>query len=250
VYLGIALTFITIAIPLQLEAGYVTAAWSVEAAVLMWTGLAARDVRVRRFGFALLFLAALRALFIDLTQGPGPGALLLLNPRMLSGASVIVAAYLSAWYLRIHRVVRAPDEEPIPLFLIVLANVLTLLFVSVDLYQWIGQNTPGGLGINGAQQLSLSLFWLLYAFGAVSIGIWQKNRPLRLLGMGLLLLSIVKAFLFDLSSLQQPYRIVSFLVLGIILLGVSLLYTRFEERLRASESSMPTETGPETQSRP
>jgi uncharacterized membrane protein len=50
--------------------------------------------------------------------------------------------------------------------------------------------------------------------------------------MGLLYLAIGKVFIFDLSFLQQPYRIVSFFGLGLILLLVSLLYTRFEERLK------------------
>ena len=50
--------------------------------------------------------------------------------------------------------------------------------------------------------------------------------------MGLLYLSIVKVFVFDLGFLQQPYRIISFFALGVILLMVSLLYTRFEGRLK------------------
>jgi uncharacterized membrane protein len=50
--------------------------------------------------------------------------------------------------------------------------------------------------------------------------------------MGLLYLSIAKVFIFDLSFLQELHRIISFLGLGIILLLVSLLYTRFERQLR------------------
>jgi len=50
--------------------------------------------------------------------------------------------------------------------------------------------------------------------------------------MGLLYLSVLKVFIFDLSFLEQPYRIVSFFGLGLLLLLVSLLYTRFEGRLK------------------
>jgi len=66
----------------------------------------------------------------------------------------------------------------------------------------------------------------------LSVGIWKRLRALRLFAMGLLYLSILKVFLFDLRFLETPYRIASFLGLGLILLLVSLLYTRFEERLR------------------
>ena len=42
-----------------------------------------------------------------------------------------------------------------------------------------------------------------------------------------------KVFLFDLSSLEKLYRIISFIVLGAILLAVSFLYQRY--RLRMAE---------------
>jgi uncharacterized membrane protein len=51
--------------------------------------------------------------------------------------------------------------------------------------------------------------------------------------MALLLLSltILKVFLFDLSSLEKLYRIISFIVLGAILLAVSFLYQRYRQRV-------------------
>ena len=50
--------------------------------------------------------------------------------------------------------------------------------------------------------------------------------PLLLLGV-----TIVKVFLVDLSSLDQIYRVISFVVLGAILLAVSFLYQRAQKRL-------------------
>jgi uncharacterized membrane protein len=51
--------------------------------------------------------------------------------------------------------------------------------------------------------------------------------------MALLLLglTIFKVFLFDLSSLEKLYRIISFIVLGAILLAVSFLYQRYRQRM-------------------
>ena len=68
--------------------------------------------------------------------------------------------------------------------------------------------------------------------GQFSVGIWRRLKPARLYAIGLLYFAILKVFLFDLAFLVQPYRIVSFFGLGLILLLVSLLYTRFEGRLR------------------
>jgi len=227
-YLGLALTFLTIAIPLQLKAGYITLAWAVESVVLVWSGLAAGERRMRWYGVALLAVTAAKALFLD-TRSPAEFHLLL-NQRMLSGASVVAAAYVSAWLLWRRRDAVTADERCLPAILALLANAFTLVFLSLDLWDYFGRGEA--LALRGsAQQLSLSIFWSIYALAMMSVGIWRRIRPVRLFAMGLLYVSIFKVFLFDLRFLEQPYRIVSFFGLGVILLVVSLLYTRFEGRL-------------------
>ena len=50
---------------------------------------------------------------------------------------------------------------------------------------------------------------------------------MRLSGLSLFLVCILKLFLYDLRQLETFYRIVSFIVLGLILVSVSWIYTRF-----------------------
>jgi uncharacterized membrane protein len=51
----------------------------------------------------------------------------------------------------------------------------------------------------------------------------------------LLAATTVKVFLLDLSELDQVYRIVSFIVLGLVLLGVSFLYQQRQRRANEGE---------------
>jgi uncharacterized membrane protein len=51
--------------------------------------------------------------------------------------------------------------------------------------------------------------------------------------LALLLLCILKLFLYDLRTLETLYRILSFITLGLILLGISWVYTRFRDHLKA-----------------
>jgi uncharacterized membrane protein len=60
-----------------------------------------------------------------------------------------------------------------------------------------------------------------------------RERALRLQGLALLLLCILKLFIYDLRNPETLYRILSFITLGLILLGVSWVYTRFRDRLKA-----------------
>jgi uncharacterized membrane protein len=106
----------------------------------------------------------------------------------------------------------------------VLVSALALAFwlaVSVELVHYIN---------NSAAQLIFSL-WTLFFAAAVFTGhgAW---RILRKMGLGLLVFAIVKVFLYDSSALEIAYRIVSFLVLGVILLSVSFFYQRNREKIK------------------
>jgi uncharacterized membrane protein len=91
---------------------------------------------------------------------------------------------------------------------------------------------PGRLAdLKLAQQLSISVVWTVYGGGMLTFGIARRSRLLRLMGLLLLCLTIFKVFLFDLSSLERLYRIISFIVLGLILLAVSFLYQRYRQRV-------------------
>jgi uncharacterized membrane protein len=70
--------------------------------------------------------------------------------------------------------------------------------------------------------------------GAASLvaGFVLRERTLRLAGLALFLFCVLKLFLFDLNSLDTFNRIVSFIVLGLLLLGASWIYTRFREQIR------------------
>lgn len=238
-YLGLSITFLTIAVPLQLHASWITLAWSVEAAVLVWTSTRLRQPRVRDAGLALLALAALKTLAWDLGSQPEPFRFVA-NPRMLGGISVALAAGACAFFLR--RDDAESRKDTLVAALVVVANGFALLFASMDLWDLVGGMWPAA-GRESAQQLGLSLFWTGYALAAVVVGIWRGARPARLFGIGLLYLAVAKVFLFDLSWLEQPYRIVSFLVLGIILLLVSLLYTRLEGRREGGGRPRPLSGG-------
>jgi uncharacterized membrane protein len=229
-YLGLAVGFLTIAIPLQVEAAWITIAWAAEAAAVVWAGAAAKSRAMRMFGVAVLALAASRALFIDVVPDAVPFDFLF-NRRTLAGATLIAAAYLAAWLVWKDRDDEDEVEKAIAGGLIVAANACTLAFVSRDLWQ---QFANAQTGLVSAPQLALSMFWAAYGLAAICVGIWSRQRMVRLFSMGLLYVSIFKVFLYDLRNLETPYRIASFFTLGVIFLLVSYLYTRFEERIRAA----------------
>jgi len=82
--------------------------------------------------------------------------------------------------------------------------------------------------------VSTVLTWLMVYGGAMLLyGHARGQRLLRLMALLLLTAATVKVFFFDLAALEQFYRIVSFLVLGAILLAVSFLYQQKQRAPKA-----------------
>jgi uncharacterized membrane protein len=77
----------------------------------------------------------------------------------------------------------------------------------------------------------LTVAWGIQGLGLLFAGFPLRERPMRLAGLALLLVCVLKLFLFDLRNLDMPFRVLSFVVLGVILIGVSFFYSRYRERI-------------------
>jgi uncharacterized membrane protein len=88
------------------------------------------------------------------------------------------------------------------------------------LHHWAG--TPWGEGMlhSTLVQTVLTVFWTVLSVGAMALAARGGRRVLWLTGAGLLGVVVVKLFFFDLGNLRGLERIVAFLVVGLLLLGV------------------------------
>ena len=101
------------------------------------------------------------------------------------------------------------------------ASGLVLLFVLSA--NWTRYQDGG----NGwTTQVGLSVLWTLYAAAALGWGFLRSRPRVRYAALALFGLTVLKVFYVDLSAVRTAYRILSFLVLGVVLLGVSFLYQK------------------------
>jgi uncharacterized membrane protein len=87
----------------------------------------------------------------------------------------------------------------------------------------------------------VSATWLVLALALVAAGIRIPDKALRLAGLVLLTATILKVFLLDAAELQGVLRILSFLGLGVALIGMGKLYGTV---LRAERKVLDAEAGP------
>ncbi len=230
---GLALTFVTLVIPVQLDGKWMTMAWAIEGAILIWIGFRAQASYLRWTGLAL-FAVVVSRLVLFPVDGVQP---LLLNQRFGLFAVVIGCFAATLWRSCSHNT-QLDEEERMAFGMVGLcANILTLWALSCEVWDYWGPSgSEDGRRSDLAQQLGLSLLWTAYATGLVAAGVRWANKSLRWQGLALLGLVAGKVFMYDLSSLEAIYRIVSFMVLGLLLLGVSFFYQRTAPRPLVKEA--------------
>lgn len=79
---------------------------------------------------------------------------------------------------------------------------------------------------------SVSVWWALYAVGLVIAGFWRKLAAARYAGLALLAAAGVKMVIFDLAHVPQLARIASFIILGLLMLGVAAGYAKAAAKLK------------------
>ena len=83
--LGLALVFLTIAIPVQFGGPWVTIAWAVQAVVLVWLSFFHKMHQLRWAGMAVFALIAFRLVVFDFTHPRLAGSLFWRRPLVLAG---------------------------------------------------------------------------------------------------------------------------------------------------------------------
>jgi uncharacterized membrane protein len=75
----------------------------------------------------------------------------------------------------------------------------------------------------------------VFAAGLLAVGFWRRSAAVRWQGLGLLVFTIAKVFLYDVRDLSAGYRVMSFLGLGALLMAVSFAYQRDLLKLHAAD---------------
>ncbi|MBT8458488.1 MAG: DUF2339 domain-containing protein, partial [Boseongicola sp.] len=88
-----------------------------------------------------------------------------------------------------------------------------------------------------AEFYAYSAVWIVFALCLLFIGIVRISVSLRYASLAVLMVTVAKVFLFDMSDLTGLFRVASFLGLGLTLIGIGRIYQRFVFRTKPSESN-------------
>lgn len=223
-YTGIAL--LALAAPIQFDLVGVTMAWTVLAGALLWAGVRFDSGGHRAWAAGILAAAGLRVLFLDISRVSADEPFrAVLNPEFLACVLFIAAA---GWMARLFSRLPADTWErrvATPLVLVA-ASVLLWRITTQTHAIFEARELTVGVSQDLAYQLTLSLIWAVYAGGLILSGFVFRFRPVRLLGVVILGLLVLKVFVLDMQELERGYRIASFVGVGVLLLVISVMYQR------------------------
>ncbi|HEU0097945.1 MAG TPA: DUF2339 domain-containing protein [Allosphingosinicella sp.] len=174
-------------------------------------------------GTLITALAATRLVWFDmLLHNP------VLAPQNVGGwpvLNLLAPAYLlSAFWL--YRARRGADARVRSGAWLLLALASVVLGVMLMVRQGFQGAMLDGPDLPSAESYGYSLAGLLLSVALLLGGIRLADKALRLAGLVLLTATTVKVFLVDAGALEGVLRILSFLVLGIALIGIGKLYTK------------------------
>ena len=248
-HLALAIGFVTVAIPIRLEAHWVTIGWFVEAGVLLWVSQRIKSDFLAFFSIAALALGIARLLIFDNFRTEH----VIWNARLATFGVAVGVLGAIAWYAGRRDDIQGRTAMQIA---VVALNVLALIGLSREVADYFSRQLLVGMpqGRSGgwtpdiwqryksvgiARDFTFSALWMAYGAMLMVIGFWRKSAFVRWQGLTLIAITTVKVFLYDVSELERVYRIVSFIVLGLLLLAISFAYQRDWLRLSRRGASGP-----------
>jgi uncharacterized membrane protein len=108
---------------------------------------------------------------------------------------------------------------------IIAINVMILASAYHEIFGYWAPELAHGEGLIFAE-FTFSAFMMLQGAALLSIGFWKRTAFVRWQGLALLVATIGKVFLYDMRSLSQGYRVLSFIGLGALLMAVSFVYQK------------------------
>jgi len=185
------------------------------------------DFGMKILGFVLTGLGLLALFSISIITNPVDGSIAAHSMDIAIIATVILVAVQSmgvaAVYDLCHRAV--VQKIMITQFLpIIVSSYIVLIFTTTLTLDY---------GLSFAS-FWISMGYILTALIWIILGFVRRYAFLRHFGLVLAVFSVVKLFIFDLAFLTQEFRMISYFVMGAVLVTISFVYQFFSKRLDAT----------------
>jgi uncharacterized membrane protein len=157
--------------------------------------------------------------------------LVFLNPVFLAALLVPLGVFLIGC-----RIGRGGDKAKYGLQ--VYAHFLCVILIAAELLQGLSLPTWSASSREWIRMALISVAWAGYATALLGVGISRNLRAWRWFALSLLGVTLIKVVFLDMAEIRQIWRVISFMVLGALLMICSYAYSR-HERMKRNAGNAP-----------
>ena len=235
VFLAKAALFLIITVPIIFSRHWITVFWAVQGLTLLWMGATLDRKGLRAAGYGLLGITVWKFLFHDYSGiflldfsyrfSMRYGYTNLLVERLSTSVVLLIMLFVAASMARRDSLrTFSPEHRDAPAVFGVWGALLFII-LNVEVSSFFYEYLPQG------RFAAISVLWTLFSVSLMLLGFKTNASALRKASFGLFLATALKVFLFDMANVSTPYRIISFIILGLVLVGTSYLYYKFKDRI-------------------
>ncbi len=246
--LAMGILFLVITVPLIFSNQWITVFWTAQAVALLWASIRLKNIWFCGGAFVLLFLAATKFFGNDYTQvfhleadglsfNYRDGFTTILLERMTTTISILGAFWFSGRILASEGKKFVIKTKSLSVLSYSIFGVILFIVLHIEVSAFF--HDYAGM----ARFASISVLWTLFSIALMVLGFIKNGHTLRMISISLFAITIFKVFTMDMKNVSTPFRIISFLVLGLVLIGTSYLYYRYRERIVPIEKNHETTEG-------
>jgi uncharacterized membrane protein len=245
-FMGLTGFFLAVTIPLVFSHEWITVTWAIQALVMLWLADKLKSAFLFQLAFLIYGLVLVRFGLIDLAGQYSSAAVTAAQPPLgeyflhllerlvifgvpiasIAGAYFLLRASRSAGAMAVDEAIDVPQWVQVPWALrysIIVACGMAFLFMTLELNTFLSQFVPA------LRPGGISILWSLFALSLIVGGIHKNASVLRYTGLVLFTVVGFKVFFSDLASLDQFYRIIAFILLGVLILCGAFLYLKYRQ---------------------
>ncbi len=236
ILLSEASLFLVITVPLLVSEYWITVFWLIQSLALLWMGIKLKRHLLTIGAYTLLIITVVKFWFYDyntiflfIGDRIDGGFTHLMAPRYLTIGFLLLVTFVFAVLIKKerHQTFSDSDLKDEKLFYSLWILVLFAI-LNTETIAFFHDYLPK------ASLAAISVLWALFSIGLMVKGIIGNHINIRRVALILFVLTLGKIFLFDMARFSTPYRIVSFMIVGLILIGTSWLYHRFKGKINIS----------------